>query len=289
MFTKIKDYLLLKNLKISDTKRKNFYSMIFVLMTVLLLKYFTESDSFYYNVTLDLVALYFLLYIIIYIFKVIIISSYRKRNRIKENDYNNTTIGINTILNLFFLFFFFTGVLIRFDVDINGFLTVSGLFFAGLAWVFKEYILNITYGLILMFSNNIKIGDYVYIKNYRGIVRNITLLNTEIRTDEGDITFVPNEQILGHEIVNYTKTGAKRILFNFDVPVHKLEMKKIQEILEKEAKKDETIDSVELKIGRMKSKSVNLIVNISLQKYNFEIDRMIRNRFKEIVIDYLKK
>lgn len=289
MIKRIKDIFLLRSLRVKSYKKTNLYLMLFLELFLILIKkyYLSNNANNISNVIIDITIVYFFLYLMTYFLKVVFASTYRKKNNIPKGNYDNKTIGINYILNLIFLVLFVSSIFIIFNIDVIKFLTISGLFFAGLAWVFKEHVINVTNGFIIMFSSSIKIGDYILINGFKGRITNIKLLNTEIITDEGDLTIIPNEILLRSEIINYSKTNAKRVIFDFDVTLQKLDLKKIERFLTDEEKKDKLIDNIDLKIGEIKSKSVNIIVDVSLTRYNFELDSKIKNNIKERVISYL--
>ena len=56
----------------------------------------------------------------------------------------------------------------------------------------KDFVPNLMAGLTLTQKRNIKPGNIIEINNIEGEVINITLLETKIRTRNGDIVYIPN-------------------------------------------------------------------------------------------------
>ncbi|MFW6220801.1 MAG: mechanosensitive ion channel family protein [Nanoarchaeota archaeon] len=288
------DFFLLKSFKITWVHKKQTYFFFILLIVMIILRIF-YSDYLIYPFLfsfLDLLLIFFSLNIFFNIVKIILISSYRKRNNLPVDHYDNLTIGLSSIINIILIISLFTAILFYFRVEIKSFLTIIGIFSAGFAWVFKEHIINVVNGLIIMFSKNLTIGDYILINNYKGIIIDITFLYTEIKTDQGNLTYIPNNLILANEVVNYSKINLKRIIFNFDLSssnfnkIEKIEKKLIHDV---EIEFPNLVKEINITIGKLKSKSANLIVEINASKYNFSIEKQLKDFVKRKIINYVSK
>lgn len=147
--------------------------------------------------------------------RIILLLLYKKRRSTKGRD--SFVIGINnaTFISMGVIFFFLT--LHLFGITIREFFTSITIFAAALAIVFKDYILNGLNGMLIMFGDNYQIGDYVQIGQYKGRIDNITLLNTQILTDEEDLVLVPNTNIVNSEVINYSKNPRHHTSIDFEL------------------------------------------------------------------------
>ena len=68
---------------------------------------------------------------------------------------------------------------------------------------------NVFAGLIIKFRNNIKVGDYVKIKDKRiqGHVISISMLNVRLETGKDELVFVPNMALFKSEVVKIKMNG----------------------------------------------------------------------------------
>ncbi len=66
-------------------------------------------------------------------------------------------------------------------------------------------------GFVILFARPFKVGDWVRIGGREGIVTDITLYNTQLRTFDEEHVLVPNDRVTGDEVVNYTNTGRLRL------------------------------------------------------------------------------
>ena len=72
-------------------------------------------------------------------------------------------------------------------------------------------------GFVILFARPFEVGDWVALKDHEGIVTDITLYNTRIRTFNEEHVLVPNDAITGDEIINYTETDRLRLTTDVNV------------------------------------------------------------------------
>ena len=67
-------------------------------------------------------------------------------------------------------------------------------------------------GFVLMFSRPFEIGDWIEIDDqYEGIVTNVSIINTRIRSVNGEYIIVPNDVVGSNAVTNRSRTGRLRI------------------------------------------------------------------------------
>ena len=76
-------------------------------------------------------------------------------------------------------------------------------------------------GMLLIQQKNVKTGEYISVKNAYGVsegtVENIHLFLTHLRTPQGQIITIPNNNMTAAAITNYSRSGKRRI--DYDVGV----------------------------------------------------------------------
>ena len=86
-----------------------------------------------------------------------------------------------------------------------------------LGFAFREIGENFLAGLFLAFSRPFNIGDTVRTEDIEGKVRDITLRNTHLRTEDGRDIFVPSSQLFNRPLTNFTRDGLRRIEFTVGI------------------------------------------------------------------------
>ena len=66
-------------------------------------------------------------------------------------------------------------------------------------------------GFVILLARPFTVGDWVRVSGREGIVTDVTLYNTQIRTFDEEHVLVPNDQVTGDEVVNYTNTERLRL------------------------------------------------------------------------------
>lgn len=103
------------------------------------------------------------------------------------------------------------------DMGIHTTSLVAMLSVAGLAvsLALQNTLSNVAGGIMLLVTNPFQVGDYVEADGVSGTVHAIDLSYTAILTIDGKEIFVPNSQLSGTKIVNYTVLGRRRVDLNF--------------------------------------------------------------------------
>jgi len=84
---------------------------------------------------------------------------------------------------------------------------------AGLAvgMALKDNISNFGAGVLILFLKPFKVGDFVEAGGTSGVIEEIGIFNTIMKTGDNKIILVPNNNIIGNNITNYSKEKLRRI------------------------------------------------------------------------------
>lgn len=130
----------------------------------------------------------------------------------------NFVVGIDRIATLLNVIAILISLMLAFGIRPLEFLTSITIVAAAIALLTKEYITNIVNGLIMMFSDQLEIGDKIQIGKHTGFIRDITLINLVLKNDSGEIILIPNTMALTSDVVNFSKNNTHQVIFDFEVP-----------------------------------------------------------------------
>ncbi len=99
---------------------------------------------------------------------------------------------------------------------------------------------NFGAGVVILFLRPFKIGDFVEAGGAAGTVETIGIFNTIIKTGDNRIIIVPNSNIIGGNIVNYSKEPIRRIDMVIGVG-YEDDLKLVKETLEEIVNSDDRI------------------------------------------------
>ncbi len=101
------------------------------------------------------------------------------------------------------------------NLDQMLFSVLAGVGIAGLAigFAFQDIAANFIAGIALAFRKNypFRVGDIIETNDYMGIVEDISLRDTMIRTFEGQSIFIPNKLIFENVVKNYSLLKKRRV------------------------------------------------------------------------------
>jgi small-conductance mechanosensitive channel len=87
---------------------------------------------------------------------------------------------------------------------------VFGALGVGIGFGLQTVVANFVSGLILIFERPIKVGDRIQTVDHFGIVTDIGIRASTIRTFDGAEVVVPNSDLVSKEVINWTRTDQTR-------------------------------------------------------------------------------
>jgi small-conductance mechanosensitive channel len=108
-------------------------------------------------------------------------------------------------------------VLPAFGVNPSGLLVAGGIAGIVLGIASQSVVGNLAAGLFLMIERPMKIGQSVNIAGTAGVVEDIRIISTTIRTFEGLYVRIPNEKIFTTDITNYVEHVARRLEYRVGI------------------------------------------------------------------------
>lgn len=147
----------------------------------------------------------------------VIISWYTRRRLNKPVEKDNFMLGLNRISSVLNTVFVLLSIMILFGIDLLKFVTSITIVAAAIALLSKDYITNIINGLIIMFSDQLSLGDHVRIGDYKGKILDITLINLVLQNDDDEQIIVPNSLVFTSIVINQSKQNVKKITIEFEL------------------------------------------------------------------------
>jgi len=117
-------------------------------------------------------------------------------------------------------------ILQEWGIDVTAFVASLGLGGLALALAAKDTAANLFGGLTILADKSLKIGDWIKVGSVEGIVEDIGLRTTKIRTFEKSLLTVPNSYIANNPIENFSRRNIRRIKMTvgivYDTPKEKV-------------------------------------------------------------------
>ena len=96
-------------------------------------------------------------------------------------------------------------------VNTTSFVAIIGAAGLAVGLALQQNFSNFGAGVVILFLKPFKVGDFVEAGGAIGVVEMIGIFNTTFKTGDNKIIIVPNSNIIGGNIINYSKEAIRRI------------------------------------------------------------------------------
>jgi len=216
---------------------------------------------------------------------------YRRRKKIKPNRKDNVVQGLENIYYLVLAGGVIITILGFFGIDLQTLFTSLSIVAAAIAIISKDFLSEIISGIIISFTKDVTIDDYVKIGEHRGKIMDINIHKIALLDDNDDLIYIPNNKFFSSEVINFTKRPIKRVSIEFEMDIRFI--KTIEELendlidVLSDYHEHITPGSFYLRIEEVKKDYLVLKFQYTLQHLNRELQREIRKKTVRRVINYV--
>jgi len=108
-------------------------------------------------------------------------------------------------------------VLAQFGVQTASLIAVFGAASLAVGLALQGTLTNVAAGVMLLLFRPFKVGDYIVAGNVAGTVKSVTLFITEMATPDNVHMVVPNNELWGKPISNFSHNPTRRLDFNIGI------------------------------------------------------------------------
>lgn len=235
---------------------------------------------------------FLILLTIVNIVAALLIMVYRLRKNIPYKFTDNVINGINNLYYLIVTFGVIMMILGFWGIDFKSLLTSLSIVAAAIAIISKDYVSGIISGIIISFSKEINIDDYVKIGENKGKILDINLSKTTLLNDDDDIIYLPNEKVYMSEIINYTKKEIKKVSIDFELGIkYHTTIEQLENSLAESLKDFHQYiepNSFNIKIVDVYHEYLSLKFQYKLTEVNRDIERLIRKKTIRLIANSIK-
>ncbi|MEQ8281455.1 MAG: mechanosensitive ion channel [Parvibaculum sp.] len=202
--------------------------------------------------------------------------------------------GIDEMLQNFFgtmvrylvLIFTLLAVLAKFGVQTASLIALLGAAGLAVGLALQGTLSNVAAGVMLLIFRPFRAGHYVEVGGIGGTVKLLSLFTTELTTPDNVQIFVPNSQIWGQALKNYSFHATRRVDFSFGISYGD-DIAKAMEAIRAEFEADpRCLKEPELfmGVGNLGDSSVDITVRVwsataDYWPLKFELTRRVKERF----------
>ena len=285
----------LRSALVSVHRKRQFVLTATLLVAVLFFRAFSVAlvtHLPYATKVIDVITYTLITNVTINALRIFIVSSHRQRREISNEEHDNFTVGVNAIVNATTVFAVILFIFIFFDIEVRSFLSSIAIFAVALTLIFQEFIKNFLFGFAIMFSADYEIGDYVQIgSSPKGVIRNITFSNVQLKTENGDILYIPNSFVQEHEVLNFSKLKPKRIntefrLLRSQVNAVAIFEKQLLEYLEKTYPATFEIEKCHVHVKESDIEEIVFTLEAYTKKASLKLKEQVNHSVQRFAVEY---
>lgn len=123
----------------------------------------------------------------------------------------------SSIIGVALYFILFLLVAKSAGISSGSFIAVISAVGLAISLALKDSLSNLANGFIILGSKPFVVGDFIEAVGVSGTVKAIGIFNTKLATTDNKIITIPNSQIIGSSVTNYSKMPTRRLEINFTV------------------------------------------------------------------------
>lgn len=147
-------------------------------------------------------------------------------------------------------------------VEMTSFVAILGAAGLAIGMAFSGTLSNFAGGVMILLFKPFKSGDLVQIQDEVGIVDEVLIFNTYLKTTDNKVIILPNGPVANGVIINYTKSDERRVDWSFGISYGD-DLKLAKELLQKFIDEDKRIlkDPESLvALGSLADSAINITV-----------------------------
>ena len=130
---------------------------------------------------------------------------------------------------------------------------------------------NFAAGVILIIFRPFKVGETVIINNQKGVIDSIQIFSTSIVTPTNELVVIPNSQVVGANIINYTRLPERRLDLVVNVG-YDSDIRKVYQVLKQAVDKTSNILTKKeptIRLDQLDASSMNFNVLVWTTNANY--------------------
>ena len=195
---------------------------------------------------------------------------------------------VGSIVYIALLAFVVVAALGQLGIQTTSFIAILGAAGLAIGLALQGSLANFAAGFLMIIFRPFKVGDFVEAAGVAGVVKDMQIFTTTMKTGDNKTIIIPNAKISGDNIINYSAEENRRVDMVVGV-AYDADLSQVRDVLNDIISKDDRIlpDPPPLVVvGELADSSVNFIVRLwtKSENYwgvNFDTNETIKNRFDE--------
>jgi small conductance mechanosensitive channel len=195
---------------------------------------------------------------------------------------------VGSITYIALLAFVIIAALGQLGIQTTSFIAILGAAGLAVGLALQGSLANFAAGFLMIIFRPFRVGDFVEAAGVAGVVKDMQIFTTTLKTGDNKTIIIPNAKISGDNIINYSAEENRRVDMTVGV-AYDADLSKVRDVLNDIISKDERILSdpaPQVAVAELADSSVNFVVRIWTKTGDYwgvkcDTTETIKNRFDE--------
>jgi len=150
----------------------------------------------------------------------------------------------------------------KLGIQTTSFVAIIGAAGLAIGFALQGSLANFAAGVLMLVFKPFKVGDFIEGAGTAGVVEEIRMFTTRLRTPDNKLVIIPNAKLTSDNIVNYSAKGTRRVDLVLGVSYGD-DIDKVKSLILDELSKDERVlkdPAPTVAVGELADSSVNFVV-----------------------------
>jgi small conductance mechanosensitive channel len=193
---------------------------------------------------------------------------------------------VSSIAYISLLAFVVIAALGQLGIQTTSFIAVLGAAGLAIGLALQGSLANFAAGFLMIIFRPFKVGDFIEGAGVAGIVEEIQIFTTTLKTPDNKIIIIPNAKLSGDNIVNYSTQETRRVDMSVGV-AYDSDLSHVKKVLNDIISQDERVladPPPQVVVAELADSSVNLVVRVWTKSGDYwavkcDMTETIKNRF----------
>jgi small-conductance mechanosensitive channel len=121
----------------------------------------------------------------------------------------NRSFSITQVIKYFVYIFSFTLIIQSLGINISILIASSAALLVGIGLGLQNIFRDVVSGIILLFEREIEVNDVIEIEGIIGIVKEINIRTSKVKTRDDIMIIVPNSKLVSDKVINWSNSNKK--------------------------------------------------------------------------------
>jgi small conductance mechanosensitive channel len=193
---------------------------------------------------------------------------------------------VSSIAYIALLAFVVVAALGQLGIQTTSFIAILGAAGLAIGLALQGSLANFAAGFLMIIFRPFKVGDFIEGAGVAGVVREIQIFTTTLKTPDNKTIIIPNAKLSGDNIINYSAEATRRVDLTVGV-AYNADLAKVKDVLNDIISKDSRIHAdpaPQVVVAELADSSVNFVVRVWVNTSDFwgvkcDITETIKTRF----------